>query len=129
MPSLNTDTGTICRLVDLAREFHAQESVSFPEQPAQSIDDWGVQILASHAGDASVDEFNSIIEDLEPDQQQMIVALFWLGRGDYTVAEWDEALEQARADQTPQTAGYLIGHPLLADYLLEGLDILGFRCE
>ena len=48
----------------------------------------------------------------------------WLGRGDYTVDEWERALTDARASWNERTADYLLGTPLLADYLADGLDQL-----
>ena len=126
---LNVSTHNIGRLIDLAREFHAQEEVSFPEETANPSGDWGRQILASHVDDASFQEFKSIIDDLEPDQQQEVVALLWLGRGDYGEDEWDEVVEEARDSWTPRTAEYLIAHPHLADHLTEGLDVLGYSAE
>ncbi len=126
---LNIGSDTVCRLIDLAREFHAQEEVSIPEEPANPSGDWAVQMLASHADDASLQEFKAIIEDLEPDQQQEIVALLWLGREDYSKGEWRDALEQAADSWNLETAEYLIAHPLLADYLEKGLDLFGYHCN
>ena len=77
---------------------------------------------AGHAGDSTLQEFRSIVDDLEPDQQQEVVALLWVGRGDFGPEEWQAALEEARDDWTPETADYLIAHPLLADYLRDGLE-------
>ncbi len=106
------------------------EGVSFPEAPDISEDDWGVQILAAHAGDSTFDEFKSLVSDLEPDQQQEIVALLWLGRGDYEGEEdWRPALEEAQRNWNTRTAEYLIAHPLLADHLREGLELLGYQLE
>lgn len=126
---LNVSSETVCRLVYLAREFHTQEQVSIPEEPGNPSGDWAVQMLASHAEDASFQEFKSIVEDLEPDQQQQVVALLWLGRGDYSKREWRDALEEAEDSWTLETAEYLIAHPLLADYLEQGLDLFGYRCD
>lgn len=126
---LNVNSETVCRLINLAKEFHAQEEVTFPEEPENSSGDWALQVLASHKGDTTFLEFKSIIDDLEPDQQQEVVALLWLGRSDFTDDEWADAVEEARANWTPRTAEYLIAHPLLPDYLLEGLDILGYSCD
>ena len=53
----------------------------------------------------------------------------WLGRGDFGVEEWESALQQAREAWTPRTADYLIGTPLVADYLEEGLSELGYSCS
>jgi hypothetical protein len=74
-------------------------------------------------------EFKATMEDLEPDQQQEVVALMWVGREEFDAAEWDAAVAEARAEWTENTAEYLIAHPQLADYLREGLDALGYSCE
>lgn len=126
---LNVNSETVCRLITLAREFHAQEEVTFPEEPENASGDWVIQVLASHSGDTTFLEFKSIIDDLEPDQQQEMVALLWLGRGDFAADEWAAALEEAADSWNLRTAEYLIAHPLLPDYLLEGLDMLGYSCE
>lgn len=126
---LDVNPDIICRLIELAREFHAQEQVVIPETPGNPSGDWAAQTLASHIEDMSFQEFKSIVEDLEPAQQIQVVALLWMGRGDYAVEEWEDALEQARDDWTPKTAEYLVVHPLLATYLTEGLDLLGYSCE
>ncbi|SEA11403.1 DUF3775 domain-containing protein [Microbulbifer marinus] len=122
---LSVSPDNICRLIQLSREFHAQEGVTIPDPSG----DWARQMLASHADDASLQEFNTIIADLEPDQQQEVVALLWLGRGDYTRAEWQDAIAQAADRWNPQTAEYLIAHPLLADHLEKGLELFGHRCN
>lgn len=119
----------VCRLIELAREFHAQEEVVFPEVNGNPSGDWATQMLANHAEDMTFQEFRSIISDLDPDQQQQIVALLWTGRGDYSLEEWDDALAQAIDDWTPNTAEYLIVHPMLAEYLIEGLEQFDHSCD
>jgi len=119
----------VCRLIELARVFHAQEEVVIPEEPENPGGDWPTQILASHAGDSILEEFRVIVADLEPDQQQQVVALLWLGRDDFSLEEWSDAVKQAAEDWNENTADYLVAHPLLADYLTEGLDLHGYDCE
>ena len=126
---LDVNPDTVCRLIDLAREFHAQEAVVIPEEPGSPADDWPGNMLAAHADDATLDEFRSIIDDLEPDQQQQVVGLLWIGRGDYGLEEWSDVLEQAADAWNERTAEYLIAHPLLPDYLAEGLDMHGYSCN
>ncbi|GGC08742.1 hypothetical protein GCM10011352_38870 [Marinobacterium zhoushanense] len=126
---LNVNSETLCRLIQLAREFHAKEAVTIPEKPISPADDWARQVLADHAGDLTFQEFLSIINDLEPDQQQEVVALLWLGRGDFDQSEWRDALIEAADGWNDHTAHYLIAHPLLADYLADALDQFGFRCD
>jgi Protein of unknown function (DUF3775) len=124
---LNVNPETVRRLMALAREFHAQEDVVIPEEPANPSGDWGIQILAGHADDLTVQEFLSIVDDLGPDQQQEVVALMWLGRGDYAAEEWDSALTLAEEQWTEDTGAYLLAHPMLADELQAGLIALGYE--
>jgi hypothetical protein len=58
-----------------------------------------------------------------------LVALAWLGRGTFSADEFDEAVATAFAERTNPTERYLLGIPLLADYLEEGLDKLGYSVE
>ncbi|MDH3418019.1 MAG: DUF3775 domain-containing protein [Gammaproteobacteria bacterium] len=121
---LNPDT--VRFIIDKAREFHVKEEVTIPEEPLSPSDDWARQILADHADDPSYQEVKATIDDLEPDQQVTLVALMWLGRGDYAADEWDNAVENAQDSWNERTAEYLLGTPLVADYLSEGLDELGY---
>lgn len=126
---LDVNIDNVCRLIELAREFHAQEGVVIPEEPNDQGDDWQVQILAAHASDASLAEFRSVIDDLDPIQQQEVVGLLWIGRGDFDLEEWDDVLVQAAEAWNERTAEYLIAHPMLAEYLTDGLDLHGYRCD
>lgn len=126
---LDISIETVCRLIDLAREFHAQEEVVIPEEPGNPGDDWARQVLAAHIGDVTFQEFRADVRDLEPDQQHQLVALLWLGRGDYSLDEWNEAVTYAAETASPTTAEYLIAHPLLADYLTDGLAQHGYGCD
>ena len=110
-------------LIDRAREFHTRDDVSFDEEPALD-DDWSQQVSASFASDPYYQEIKTTIDDLEPDQQMTLVALMWVGRGDFAMSELDEALKEAEDNWTPNTADYLIGTPMLSDYLAEALDQL-----
>jgi hypothetical protein len=129
MPELEINSDTVCFLIAKAREFHAKEEVVLPDIPDSPSEDWALQVLADHADDATYQEFRNTVNDLEPDQQQQLVALLWLGRGEYELDEWDEALTEARRSWTKRTAEYLIAHPLLADFLDDALEQFGYSCE
>jgi len=126
---LSIDLDTIQFIIDKAREFHVKEGVSIPEEPTSPADDWARQVLADHVDDATYAEFVATVDDLEPDQQIELVALMWLGRGDFEPDEWKDAIEAAAAARTARTADYLIATPLLPDYLQEGLALLGYESE
>jgi hypothetical protein len=86
-------------------------------------------ILEAFADDSTLAELKGFIHDLNEDEQVSLVALAWIGRGSYTPAELDEALKTARAERTNRTEDYLLGMPLLPDYLEEALDGLGYSIE
>jgi len=121
---LNPDT--VFFLIDKAQEFHVKEQVTIPEEPLSPSDDWARQVLADHSDDPVFQELKITIDDLEPDQQVTLVALMWVGRGDYSADEWDNAVESAKESWNERTAEYLIGTPLVADYLGMALEALGY---
>ena len=55
----------------------------------------------------------------------MLVALTWLGRGDYEAAEWEDAKTSAAERDNGAVARYLTGIPLLGTYLETGASALG----
>lgn len=120
---------TVYRIVELARGFHAKENVVFPHETEADTDVWATQVLANHTQDAIYEELRTTIESLESGQQANIVALMWLGRGDFHPGEWAEALAQAHERWTPRTAEYLMSTPQVADYLEEGLALFGYSKE
>ncbi len=121
---LEVNPETIRFLIDRAQEFQIQDESSMPEDMVVQDDGWLNQLRDMHGDDPVYQELKSTIDDLEPDQQTALVALMWLGRGDFDASEWESALQQARDSWNERTAEYLIGTPLLADYLAEGLDAI-----
>jgi hypothetical protein len=86
-------------------------------------------ILESFSDDATQNELMGFIRDLNEDEQASLVALAWIGRGSFGPDELEEALATARAERTNRTDEYLLGMPLLPDYLEEALDRLGYSVE
>jgi len=86
-------------------------------------------ILEEFSDDATRAELKGFIAELNEDEQASLVALAWIGRGSFGPEELDEALDTARSERTNRTEEYLLGMPMLADYLEEGLDRLGYSIE
>jgi hypothetical protein len=122
---------TLCYIIAKARECQVKEQVVIPNAPSDSGDDWAMQVLADHAGDMSMKEIQAAVEDLSPEQQAEVVALMWLGRGDYALEDWEEANSEALVQflDKRNTAGYLLAHPMVSDHLEEGLIAKGYSCE
>jgi hypothetical protein len=62
------------------------------------------------------------------DEQVDLVTLMWIGRLDGGIADWYELRDEACRVHNDRTAHYLIGTPLLGDYLAEGLAAFGMSC-
>jgi hypothetical protein len=123
MAEIELNRETVQRLIDRTREFHTRDDVSFDEAPEIDDDDWSQQV-ASYTSDPYYQEIKTTIDDLEPDQQVTLVALMWIGRGDFSMDELGDALKEAEDNWNPNTADYLIGTPMLSDYLTEALGLL-----
>jgi Protein of unknown function (DUF3775) len=119
---LELNSETVRYIIERAKEFQSDDVEVVPEEQStvREVED-------EHPSTAEPDparaELESVIADLEPDQQIELVALMWLGRGDYDIAGWEEAKLDAAAEYNARTASYLIGTPLLADFLEEGLAL------
>lgn len=124
---LDINSEIVCDIITRAREFHAKEPDVLPDDGSNPIDD-AVRIL-SDRDDLVFQEVKQAIDDLEESQQANLVALMWLGRGDFSAEEWGDALDQAHQSWTEHTAEYLLATPLIADYLEDGLQALGFSCS
>jgi hypothetical protein len=128
---LEIDLEKICFIIIKAREFDVKVEVTEPDPGSNPTDDASSSVLEDYADDATRQELREFLGALNADEMANVVALMWLGRGDYDVKEWKSALKEANRVQTEHGHGpdYLIGTPLLADYLEEGLSQMGLSCE
>lgn len=118
---LDLNPETVQFIIDRAQEFQTKDDGLLVADDDVMPDDYDDSDFAREIDDPVYLELQSTIDDLEPDQQVSLVALMWIGRGDYALSEWDSALQRAGDSWNTRTAEYLIRTPLLADYLSEGL--------
>lgn len=118
----------VCYVIVKAREFDVKVPPEEPNPGSNSTDEGEREVLQDYADDATYQELKTFIESLDRDEQCVLVALAWVGRGTYGRDEWKEALSEARAAGNERTADYLLGMPLLADFLEEGLSQFGEDC-
>ncbi len=108
-----------------AREFDVKVPPADPDPGSNPTDDADLEILEDYPDDTTEQELRDAIEGLSDDAAIDLVAMFWLGRGDFTAAEWQEARELAAERVKADVAPYLMGEPNLGDFLEDGLDQLG----
>lgn len=129
LPALAISPEKVCFVVVKAREFDVKDAVTNPDESSSATDDAMASVLEDHADDPVAQELRGFIGALTEDEQIDLVTLVWLGRGDGTIAEWNELRAEASRAHNKRTAAYLLGIPLLADYLEDGLDQFGLSCD
>jgi uncharacterized protein DUF3775 len=85
--------------------------------------------LDDHSRETDRSELSTFIRGLNVDEQIDLVALMWLGRGDGDLDNWRDLRAEASRAHNNRTASYLIGTPMLADYLEEALSQFGKSFE
>jgi hypothetical protein len=128
-PALTISPEKVCFIIVKAREFDAKDQASEPDPASNPADDMGVAVLEEHGDDPVVEELTSFIDALSHDEQIDLVALAWLGRDGGGAADWPDTRREAARAHNRRTAGYLLGMPMLSDFLEEGLSLLGLSCE
>ena len=119
----------VCFIIIKAKEFDAKDEVTEPDPGSNPSDDKDTAVLEDHEDDPVVEELTSLINSLSEDEQIDLVALAWLGRDDYSATDWLTVREEAASAHNERTAAYLLGTPLLGDFLEEGLSMLGYSCQ
>jgi len=119
----------VCYIIIKAREFDAKDEQTEPDPGSNPSDDKEASVLEEHEDDPVVEELASFINALSEDEQIDLVALTWLGRDDYTADDWSAVREEAAGAHNERTAEYLLGTPMLGDFLEEALSMLGYSCE
>jgi hypothetical protein len=120
---------TLAYIIEKAREFDAESAPVNENRRADGDDEEIVEILEETRSNPTYQEFVSAINSLNEDERDEVVALTWLGRGDFSKDEWRGAKAAAHGRHNGREAAYLAGTPLLADYLEEAVSQLGYSLE
>jgi hypothetical protein len=122
---ITTSLEKLAYIVVKAREYDAQVAPEGLEDGSNAADDGAIGILEATPDNPTRAELRAALEDLNEDEIIEVLALAWLGRGDYAAAEWKEALDAARATHDDRAVAYLLETPNLGDLVEEGLAELG----
>ena len=125
MPTLAISAEDVGFLIVKAREFDVKEANSDPDSGSNATDDNMIDVLGDNGCDPVASEIAGFINSLSEEEQTDLVALMRLGRGDGTIEEWNDLRREAAEERNRQTARYLLGQPLLGDYLADGLAEFG----
>jgi Protein of unknown function (DUF3775) len=118
-------------IVEKAREYDAEVPPIDRdyEEGSDAVDDDEREVLLDTPDNPTAQELRDAIDGLNIDEREELLALMWLGRGDYDPQSWSEALQQVRDSRPSSETEYLLGTPLLGDYIEEGVEALGLSLE
>jgi Protein of unknown function (DUF3775) len=129
LPELSISAEKLCFIIAKAREFDVKDVVTDPDDASNPTDDANLAVLEDHKDDPVVQELTAVISAMSVDEQVDLVTLTWLGRGDGNIEDWADLRGEAARAHNRRTAAYLLGIPLLADYLDEAISQFGISCE
>jgi hypothetical protein len=119
----------ICYIIAKAREFDVKEAPEFLEGGSNPSDEQDYEILEDYPDDPTYQELIDALSGLNVDELTDVLALTWIGRGDFSAEELPDVRAQARDSLSRTTITDLAGTPILADYLEEALSQLGYSCQ
>jgi glycine/D-amino acid oxidase-like deaminating enzyme len=131
---LALDPATVRRFIDKAKALSADLNLENLDQSADTVefDEERLEDTHHHDGlaeeeaeDLTSEELRELIDDLNTDEAASLVAIAWVGRGDFEANDFTTALSEAKERAEGSTSAYLMGMPLLAEHLESGLDSLG----
>lgn len=126
MPDINPRK--VCYIAAKARELLSEDEGA-ESDASNAADDEARAILTDAAYGPIHAELEQFVADLDEDESAALVAMLWIGRGDFEAKDWEEAVAQARERRQTPTVHYLLGEPLLPDYLEEALAAFGQSCN
>ncbi len=119
---MNMAEKSVRSLILRARAYDSKEQIDdFQPDPDSSELD-SVESMLTGDRDTMREEIKNWIDCLDEESQVELVALYWIGRGDFEGSDFVLAVNEAQARRSSPTAGYLLGAPMLGDYLEAGLD-------
>jgi len=114
----------VATVVDLANAVQDAEEARLGDGDDDEVTD------EEEEDELSEEMLTDYLDELNEEQQVALIALAWVGRGDYEPEDWSEALKlaaerNARGDAT----AYLSGMEGLGDLLSEGVGAFGLAIE
>ena len=125
MPEINP--AKVCFVIEKSREL-LSEDVGMAPNSSNPTDD-GERVVLTDANNSIRTELVEFIRELDVDKSAALVALAWIGRGDFEADDWESAVAAAYERREGPTWKYLLGMALLPDYLQDALSAFGRSCE
>ena len=126
LDALNPDK--VCFIIYKARELNG--AIDPSDDGSSNPTDDGFASALTRANDEPVRaELRAFLSALDQDESTELVALCWLGRGDFAKEDWADAMAASAERDGPKAPDYLLDMELLGDYLEEGLSAFELNCD
>ena len=89
MPDINTEK--VCFAIVKARELECEDE-GVEADASNAADDKFVSVMTEEAFSTVRGELKAYIDAMDEDEQCELVALAWVGRGDLSAQEWENAV-------------------------------------
>lgn len=129
MPELRISTDKVCDLIEAAREVAGLVAPTTGDRTTTGDDSKLVTIEDNPREDGRRGEIVEFINGLNAAEQTDLLALIYLGRGDFDLADWRSAVHEAATRIADRSADFMIGEAALPEYLGAGLDAFGRSCD
>ena len=134
MPELRISAEKVCALIEAAREVAGKvpstagdKTTTGDDSPLVTIEDYPEE--DEWDGDDRRREMVEFIAGLNVEEQIDLLALIMLGREDYDIAEWDDAVAEAEGRIAARDPDFMIGDAALPQYLGDGLEAFDKSCD
>ncbi len=119
---------SVAAVVDQMRALQIREEPD--SEDAEEDQNSEAALLTESADDQTQEILEAFIGEMNADEQVSLIALAWIGRGDYGAEDWAEARRLAAERDAGQDATtYLMDMDNLADLLSEGVAAFGLSVE
>lgn len=123
---INISVEKVYFIIVNARGYDAKVPPVELDPGSNPLEDESREIIEDYADDASAEVLRASIDQLTDEEVIDLIALAWVGRGDFDRTTFEEARQLATERHKARSGRYLMGMPLLGDYLDEGLSELGY---
>lgn len=111
----------VLELIEHLRMLDAENGDGRIEGSDDDVESGAGHLFEDFDQDGTDAQVRGVIDAMNVDEQADLIALLWIGRGDFEPQEWPIARRRAQERRQRSTAVYLMGIPNAGDLLEEGL--------
>lgn len=111
--------------VILSAKEHEEHAGRWDEIVQNSFNETSVSPISDELqGTTARSSLSAVVDELNEAEKTSLIALSLIGRGEVEADDLDKAMSIAQAEDTDRATNNLLGSPMVASYLEEGLEKL-----